>query len=457
MKRVTVGDPRLGQRMRELRRTRGRTQEALAKGIHIKADKLSRFEQGKQLPTTHELRDFANTLRLGPELWRDLKRLWDQAQVPDVVRRLAQGQYPERVFADLYPCVYAADAALTHAYVNMAETTATFADAYAGLRHKRVLDVGCGYGLTTVALAAFGPREIVAVDNSQAMLDLLHQVLRSGDSLDVWLRSKGADAVLDQFYAPTLTHLQWMRTTFQGGLFRRPPQQGVLRVVHHDGLTAEQADIGLVDVVVANNYLHWPVNQRINQLQGAHPDLTSEQLLAQATRDALRPLATLLPPKGLAVITETKDFVTIDQCPDLGPAHTCRDLEIDLERSYPGEHPRYLTFHAMVNRILKDEYGVERDLTQSTKLFQTSTLPAIVQSGGFALRRIHLVERTLACDPFDNFFVRLPMLLGTIDIPLQEKIALTKRVRRELGKTPFHEILQNPLRSSWFFLVLERM
>ncbi len=49
------------------------------------------------------------------------------------------------------------------------------------------------------------------------------------------------------------------------------------------------------------------------------------------------------------------------------------------------------------------------------------------------------------------------MLLGTIDIPLQEKIALTKRVRRELGKTPFHEILQNPLRSSWFFLVLERM
>jgi hypothetical protein len=179
--------------------------------------------------------------------------------------------------------------------------------------------------------------------------------------------------------------------------------------------------------------------------------------LAQATRDALRSLATLLPPKGLAVITETKDFVTIDQCPDLGPAHTCRDLEIDLERSYPGEHPRYLTFHALVNRILKDEYGVERDLTQSTKLFQTSTLPAIVQSGGFALRRIHLIERTLVCDPFDNFFVRLPMLLGTIDIPLQEKIALTKRVRRELGKTPWHEILQHPLRIVWFFLVLERM
>ncbi len=456
MKRITVGDPRLGQRMRELRRTRGLTQEALAKGIHIKDDKLSRFEQGKQLPTSHELRDFADTLRLGPELWRDLKRLWDQAQEPDVVRRLALGQHPERVFAELYPFVYAADTPLTHTYEKMSETTAAFAEAYAGLRNKRVLDMGCGYGTTTVALAAFGPSEIVAVDMSSPMIELLRQVLLSSDPLDAFLRRRGAEAVLDEFYEPTLAHLHWIRTTFQGSLFWRPPQQGALRALVWDGLQLEQAHIAPVDVVVANNYLHWPVNQRMNQLQQVYPDRSSAELLAQASRDALHPLAALLPPKGIAVITETKDFVTVDQCPDLDTDRS-PDLDAAMERHFPTVHPLFLTFQETVNRLLKEEYGIERDIPQTTKLFETSTLPALVRNGGFALRRVHVVEHTCPCDPLDSYFVRLPMLLGTIDIPLQAKIDLAKRVRRELGKTPFHEILQNPLRIFWFFLVLERM
>jgi hypothetical protein len=201
------------------------------------------------------------------------------------------------------------------------------------------------------------------------MVELLDKVLRSNEAIEVFLKSKGADYALAEFYEPTLAHLQWMRASFQGSLFSRPPRNGMLEVFVQDGLKLDKDKIGLVHAAVANNYLHWPVNQRITQLRHDYPHLEHDDFLPQAVRDALRPIASLLPPKGIAVILEPKDFVSFD---------TCSELDADLERHCHTEHPAFITFHETVRRFLKEEYGHEYHIPQSTKLFSTSTLPALV-------------------------------------------------------------------------------
>ena len=80
-------------------------------------------------------------------------------------------------------------------------------------------------------------------------------------------------------------------------------------------------EIGLVNIVIGNNYFHWPVKQRLAQLRAEKVDMESDRLLAQACRDALYPLASLMPHDGFAVLMEPKDFVTIEK-----DAHTMQTL-----------------------------------------------------------------------------------------------------------------------------------
>lgn len=357
-----------------------------------------------------------------------------------------QGMNPETVFADLQPVLYAASVPIDGGYAEMSKISATLAEAHGGITGRRVLDIGCGYGLTSLAIAAFGPRHIAAVDSSPAMIQLLERLFVLSDDLDVWLRRQGAPEILGEYFAPTLNHFRDMYLTFQNGLFQR--RRGPFTPWVGDGLRlAEYRDrFGRIDVVVGNNYLHWPINQRIAALKSEKPDLTSDSAFVEACRDALRPLASILPSGGIAVMMEPNDFVVVDDDPK---------SEADLDANCLANHPLYIRFHEAFNALLKREYGIVRSVPKRSPLFRVSELPVLMSVGGFRLRRVHHVEWTYP-RVLDSIFVRLPLVLGGLKLPFEEKMKLGERIRKEFREVLAAEPAPPPIRSQWFFFVLER-
>lgn len=441
----------LGLQMRKLRKLRGKLQKKVARQMRINTAKLRAFEHGELLPRMDELTRFCDLLQPSTE---DLEALWNvykasQEQAIDARLRTAsadQGQNAQAIFTGLYPFLYASETPISGGYARQSEISAALADAYAGLHGKRVLDIGCGYGTTTMAITPYSPAEIVAVDSAPGMIELLEQVLLSEVSIDRWMRSKGVERALEELYAPTVTHLQWMRRSFCASLFRL--RAGILTPLLRDGLELSTEEMGLFDVIIGNNYLHWPILQRRDHIMTARPDLAPEEALYQAQRDALLPLASLLKPGGIAVLMVSKDFVVIDDDPE-------RDTEI--ERTLFGKHPVYHALQEAVNRILKVEYRIERTITAMTPCFLASELPVMAQRAGFMLTSIHQMDWAYTCDPIDGYFVRLPLLLGGVDLLPPVKMDIVKRARQEVAKRLPDKAVQTPMRVYWFFLILKRI
>lgn len=358
-----------------------------------------------------------------------------------------QGINPDTVFADLYPVLYAASIPIDGGYARMSDICAALADVYGGIAGRSVLDIGCGFGTTSVSIAAYAPGRIIAVDNSRPMIEFLDFVLLADRPIGAWLEERGAFTLLEEYFAPTLQHLEDMRRTFQHGVFQR--RGGKLTSWIADGLrVAEFFEIlGRVDFVIGNNYLHWPVNQRIAALKKEKPDLTADSAFVEACRDALRSLANLLPVGGIAVLMEPNDFVTLDEQPE---------QEADLDRNCLAGHSIFIRFHEAFNTILKQEYGIDRAVPKRTSLFRLGELPVLASVGGFQLRRVHHVEWTYP-RVLDSIFVRLPLVLGGLKLPFEEKLKLGKRVRAEFAASLRPEELRAPIRSQWFFFVLARV
>ena len=357
--------------------------------------------------------------------------------------KVEQGQDARDIFETAYPALYAAETPVNGGFVRMATVAASLAHAYHGLFQKRVMDIGCGYGTTAMAMANFSPREIVAVDRSKGMMELLQQVLFSDDNIGYWLGERQADKILGKFFAPTLRHLKWMRQAFQTGTFRR--QGGILRRLLRDGLYLEQGEAGEVDVILGNNYLHWPVQERRETIADEEA-IEEDEILRRACRDALLPLRSVLAPTGLVIMVEPEDFVTFDDDPV---------RERDIEKNAFVAHPVFIKFHEAFNRILKEECGIEREVPQRVHLFKTSQLPSLMKAGGFDLKRIDYVESVSPSNPVDECLVALPMLLGEIDLPFQVKLDMGKRVERALMETLTEEETQLPIREQISYLILK--
>jgi transcriptional regulator with XRE-family HTH domain len=230
-----------GTFIRTLRERRGFKQAELAELSGVSTPYISQVELGKRIPTIKVCLQLAEALNYDP---RDLllqamalktpaiaeviyrgdtdskgaHRLLAEEQLQNIrasvasldsapPREPSQGKSPQRVFTDLYPLIHAAETPVSGSYARAAQVSATLAEAYAGIAGKTVLDLGCGYGNTTLMLAAYGPQEIVAVDNSPHMIDMLKRVLLSKVSIRLWLRSIQAPDLLGELYAPTLAHL----------------------------------------------------------------------------------------------------------------------------------------------------------------------------------------------------------------------------------------------------------
>jgi len=84
-------DERIGQRIKEIRRAEGLTQEALAEKVEISTRYLSRLEVGKQSGSVETLTRLAEVLEV--ELWElfDFGHHATPQQLRNMLRKLIQG------------------------------------------------------------------------------------------------------------------------------------------------------------------------------------------------------------------------------------------------------------------------------------------------------------------------------------------------------------------------------
>lgn len=358
-----------------------------------------------------------------------------------------QGHDPKaEVFAGLASILYAAYEAVCGAYTDQSRICATIADTLVGLRGKRVLDLGSGYGITTQAIARHDPRQIMAIEMSEQHCELFKTVLQRDTDIAAYLDHKGAREVLEDLYAPTVAHLNAMRHEFAGGVFSR--NGGQLSIVNQSALL--YAHLGLMnmfDAVVGNNSLHWLINQSLSASEHEKTGESREHAVRNAVRHALRSTEYLLRPGGVAVFLEVKDFIRVVED---------ADCDRDLEQATMASHPVFLKLHGLLNRLLKEKHDIDRPIPTTTGLLRTDELPAMFASAGLRYKTTVFVEGTLKGDAVDVFTLGIPMLVGGLKLPFEDKLALIKRVRRALPELVTAGERSMPVRAQYFVLVAEK-
>lgn len=339
-----------------------------------------------------------------------------------------------KIFEELYPVLYAAESPITAGYVRQSMIASVYADSLVlgGLRGKKILDLGCGFGTTTMEISRFCPSSITAVDNSTAMIELMEVVMLMDCNIDDWLKEKGADKILGDLYKGTLDYLNQRRADYRQGIFVRGG--GSLNILSASVL--DISSIGRFDVAIANNMLHWPVKQLIES--GSVDTETALKKVVSGIRQTLLP-------GGIFIITEPKDFIMFDED---------SSREIDSEKNTSTNHPTFKRFHAVLNRILQDRYGIKRSVPSSTGLFKVSKLENCFESQGFECLRMSQRENSDYSDPIIWCQVRAQMWLGGVALSFEEKNKIIQEVVREVRKTITGK--ENPIRTQDFYICLRK-
>ncbi len=358
-----------------------------------------------------------------------------------------QGDDPRgEVFQGLAAVMYAADGPVSGVYIEQSRALAAIADcASGGLRGKTVVDVGCGYGTTTLAVARHAPARIVALDTSAAHLDLFRLIAGNGD-IEEYLFAKDAPEMLGHLCRSTLRHLQTMRAELAGGIFRKAG--GKIGIIQQSSTTITLEIVGgLADVVVGNNWAHWPLNQLRAERRELGIQESEEENFVNAFRGTFMPIAYVLKHGGIAAVLEPIDFAWDDEDPAWNALQ---------EQQTMSGHPVFIRLHEEINRILWKDHGVERVVPTVARMFPKSRMAALFADCDLTLERTCFFEGTASCDALDAFLVRGPMVLGGVALPFDTKAAIldeaAKRVRAALSA----ETLALPVRGEYTIYVLRR-
>ncbi|MFA4954173.1 MAG: class I SAM-dependent methyltransferase [Patescibacteria group bacterium] len=359
----------------------------------------------------------------------------------------AQGMDPKgQVFKGAAAIVYAASVPIDGSYVDQSRISAACADmaAAGGLKGKRVLDVGCGFGTTTMAIARYCPARIVAIDSSEQHIELFRTIIEGELDLRAYLEGKSANEVLGDYYEPTLRAFQNMRIEYRGGLFRR--LGGELTPIIGSSLEIPNGNMPPFDAVIGNNFLHWPMNQR--KAEYLKQGVPESEAVQQAFRDAVMPLRRALADGGVLTLLEPKDFVRLDDDPEIDTA---------IEQTCHVRHPVFIALNTELNRLLHERHGIERKVPTTSPIFNRSKLELQFHECGLRLEAVKMVEATFSCSTLDWVFVRLPMWLGQVNLPFETKLALAGEVREFLRRDLSAEVLAQPIRSYFFVFVARRV
>lgn len=356
-----------------------------------------------------------------------------------------QGQRADAVFgADSYAALYAAEGGISGLYDQSSRGTALQASAllWGGLRGKRVLDVGCGCGATLLALINHVPGSVTCLDNSPGMIAFLEMLFLSDRDIEESLRAGGVHELLPpDLFAPTVEYFARQRRRFKASTFAQCGGKVETKLMSSLDITSE--NLGTFDVVVGNNFIHWPVNSRKAELKKLHPDWSDEMVLKTAIDDALRPLSSVLDGDGVLVLMEPKNFVVCDDDPV--QEKQCADFMTST-------HPLYKKFQLILNERIQKRYGVQRAVPKSPGMFQRSQIPAIFREHELDCVDVAHEESVTCCDVPYSQLMRVPMVLGAVDAPFADKMRMGREAVEELRRTATEDELKQPLYSQNFYI-----
>lgn len=358
----------------------------------------------------------------------------------------ATGMDPKQeVFKGLAAVLYASEAPVSGSYVDQSRMLAAAADAVQPLDKKSVLDIGCGFGTTTMAIARHCPWMITSIDSSEQHIALLRHVLQTEDDTATFLERLGAREVLGEAFGPTLRHLGEMRREFRGGLFRA--RGGV-----HDAFTCSALDLssqreGVYEAVIGNNFLHWPVNQRQMMILEENAPLSRDHAFELAWKGVMDEVSRVLVRKGIVAFLEPKDFVGANDDPT---------LERLCEERATVSHPAIVALQKEVNRCLEERHGIVRQVTTVFPLFRRREMNRLFCIAGYRLERSTMYEMTSACPALDYAYVRLPMQLGQVDLPFHDKLVIMRESLDCVRKTLSEDVQRMPVRAQFFIWVARK-
>ena len=291
--------------------------------------------------------------------------------------------------------------------------------ACGGLLGKRVLDVGSRIGLNTLMICKACPKEIIAVDVSPKMTELMRIVLLTDENIGEYLeRNNGREILGDGpngFFQTTLSYLQFQRADFQKSLFRR--LGGELRILTKSAVLLGEEDCGLVDLVIGSHYLHWAVTQTTLELTSAGKGFS--EALRLACLRTLEPLARVTKPGGVIALLTPDNFVTFDTDPAFNDA---------LDFSSRANHPLFKIAHEAMAGVLKRNHSIEHKTPSKTGIFKTSEIKGLFEVGDLKLESIQFFTTAIPCDPRWPV-AGYPMHLGGYDLAPDEKLTAIQEAR----------------------------
>lgn len=320
--------------------------------------------------------------------------------------------------------------------------------AAGGFLGKRIIDVGCGFGTTMLAIAKHIPAEIVALDSSPEQTELFRTILLSEENLEVYL--KGAlEEVFEDLSETVRNHFIAMRKEFNESTFRRNGGKVSLHTLSCLDLTREVC--GIADVMVANNMIHWPINARSAKFE--KNGVPQERAFSLAIREVLKPLYEVLRPGGILAVCEPRDFVKWDTQPL---------LDADIASHTAIATSANQRTHTIMNEMLLTEWGITKSLPKPLELFKVSEVERLFAENGFRLLHIGFCEQIYKrgeeelSDAVDAVFAGIPLFLGSVEVPFERKIEIAKRVRQLAKATLDKDNAGSALRGYSFTFILKR-
>ncbi len=344
------------------------------------------------------------------------------------------------LFEGLFPVMYAMEGLVKGGYLRQSRYTALLADTHSGgLIGKNVLDLGCGYGTTTFAAAGFYPASITATDRSQAMIEMMRLVLLSSGSIEDWLLALGADQLLKEKLSDLTKFLGQMRQCFHLSSFWK--HHHPLEILNY-GLFEFPTPTDLFDVVVANNVLHWPINQLKADLEKTGQQTTVDRCTAEVLNQARR----LIKPKGILVIMEPKALTVFDTHPL---------LEASFSELNDGNHPVFIKLNNLINQILQRDYNITRNTPRNPDMFRVSQMDGLAVDAGFRLIKTTAVEELTMMPAIEFFPINVPINLGAINLPLLEKMKVVQEATVGLEPLLSEEERTMPMRGQSFYFTFQ--
>lgn len=335
------------------------------------------------------------------------------------------------LFENLFPILYSVEGSISGTYLRQSRISALLAELMTGgLAGKDVLDLGCGYGTTTLALSGFEPGSITAIDNSRAMTEMMHLLFLEDGGIEEWLNSKGARSILGRRFDRTLKFLTLFRNGFRLTNFWKE-RKDRLEILCLSLFGDEEIEIGPFDAAIANNMLHWPITQLKGKLESVQ----------ECTVAVLKKVRKVLKSGQTFVFMEPKQLVRLEESREKGRFQLTATT-----------HPVFTKLNQKLNQLLKEKYGIDREMPQNVDLFRTEEMADIARQSGFEVTAIKVIDEPTLVEPLEIFSVILPINLGTVDLPISEKVSLIAETAGRL-EIPEDQRLM-PLRDTSVYFVL---